>query len=67
MKATSKKSMSVKLEWLEKITREALETDRFPILQIRFEQAQLADKDWVLIELPQYVEMRDAWAARQEK
>ena len=61
MKATSKKSLSVKLAWLEKITEEAISTGRYPILQIRFENAQLADKDWVLVDLPQYRDMREAW------
>jgi Holliday junction resolvase len=51
-KCTNKASISIKHEWLEKITREALETNCQPALTISFVSDNGAAKkggDWVMI------------------
>lgn len=45
-KATSKLSLSLKLEWLEKLVREAAARRMRPALSIRFDTG---DQDWVLV------------------
>ena len=53
-KKTSRKSLSISLKWLEKIAREAVDTGRTPVIALRFECAEFADKDWVMIEQRHY-------------
>lgn len=51
-KCTVNASMSIKLEWLAKITREALEIDQTPALNIQFVNAQgdvRSQGSWVLL------------------
>lgn len=50
-KQTEKESISIKLEWLDKISREAFGRGRKPLLHIRFLQADgiMNQKDWILI------------------
>lgn len=55
-KSTVNKSLSVKLEWLEKVTQESLETGKTPALSIRFtdnDGKALRCGDWVAV--PRYV------------
>jgi Holliday junction resolvase len=56
-KATMKKSLTLKLEWFEKITREAIDSGREPVVALRLEAATLAERDWVLIPRSTYVEL----------
>ena len=56
LKATGKKSLSVSLKWLDKITHEALLTGRVPLLALRFEGAELpTKKDFVVMELEHFM------------
>jgi hypothetical protein len=49
-KQTSKQSLSVTLEWLEKISTEAMGRGKVPIMHFRFLNAPPAvSKDWVLV------------------
>lgn len=49
-KQTSNKSMSLKLEWLSKISSEALSRGREPMLHIRFLEAPSdCSSDWVCV------------------
>lgn len=50
-KQTGKQSLALKVEWLEKITAEALPSGRIPLVAIRFLNIEdpLTDKDWVLV------------------
>lgn len=55
-KATANKSLGVKYEWLEKITKEALETNRLPALTVSFVTpggVECSNGDWVMI--PRYL------------
>jgi len=58
-KATSAASMSVKAEWLAKVTKEAEErAGRIPALAIRFERleelAPGAERDWIAVPLSEF-------------
>lgn len=60
-KATANRYITLKLDWLEKITQEAMATGRIPVLNIRFEGGythDLARKDWVVIERSYFDELR---------
>ena len=49
-KATSKKSLSVKKSWLEKITMEAERVQRVPCLAIHFDDANnFTEEDWACV------------------
>lgn len=51
-KSTVNKSMSLKFEWLEKVTQEALETGKTPALSIRFTDSDgkaVRSGDWVAV------------------
>ena len=51
-KQTAAQSIGVKLEWLDKITREARVLDKYPMMFIRFTSPEdhiVADDDWVMI------------------
>jgi hypothetical protein len=49
-KQTSKQSLSVTLEWLEKISTEAMGRGKVPIMHFRFLEAPpQVSKDWVLV------------------
>lgn len=49
-KQTVKASMSVKREWLEKISREAMAYNKVPALALEFVGiARLVDKDWIAV------------------
>lgn len=53
-KATTKESMGLKLEWLEKIQREANEGGRHPALSVSFVTANGQPRpngDWMMIPL----------------
>ncbi len=56
-KATSRKSMSIKLAWWEKIETEAAESGREPVLAIRFERTGARDVDLVVIDRNTYLEL----------
>ena len=57
-KSTGKKSLSLKLEWLEKIVNEALRTGRYPALSIMFSEAQdPCSQRWILIEESMFKEL----------
>jgi hypothetical protein len=49
-KRTDKDSMSVKKEWLEKISMEAIAYNKIPALSIEFNNiAKLVERDWIAI------------------
>lgn len=59
-KATVRKSLSLKYEWLVKITKEALPLNRRPVVFISFVEESGKDKlygDWVLIPRTLYEEL----------
>jgi Holliday junction resolvase len=57
-KSTEKLSLSIKMKWLEKITKEAKEIARKPMLAITFKDMPLlVDKDWVMIPLSDFKEL----------
>lgn len=50
-KQTEHLSISIKLDWLDKITREARTQDKKPMMHIRFTnipQGMVVEKDWVM-------------------
>lgn len=55
LKATTKTDTRIKLEWLRKISHEALTQGRYPVVNMRFEKLEgsPAPMDWVLI--PAYI------------
>jgi Holliday junction resolvase len=58
-KKTSRKSITISLKWLEKIAREAVESGRTPVIALRFECAEFAEADWVMVERRHYEELTD--------
>lgn len=49
-KRTEKKSISIKMDYLEKITQEAVSYNRIPAVAIEFEDTpKLVPRDWVLL------------------
>jgi hypothetical protein len=53
-KQTEKDSMGLKVQWLEKITREALSTNKKPMMHLRFQNTAVdVAKDWIL--MPEWV------------
>jgi hypothetical protein len=49
-KQTAKQSFSIKQSWLEKIDREAMAVNKWPILTVQFlNMDKLAPKDWVML------------------
>lgn len=61
-KSTVAESISVKLDWLRKISHEALETGRTPLLVVSFvyEQGKAKqDGDWVLMRRSDWEELTD--------
>lgn len=59
-KSTDKESISIKLDWLEKIVSEAINTGKSPALAIHFSKAALpCGKDWILIERELFLEKFD--------
>lgn len=53
-KLTTKRSLSLKLDWLLKLRREARAANLEPALSIRFEEG---GEEWVLVPLDRYQEM----------
>ena len=49
-KRTDKKSISIKIDYLEKITREAVQYDSVPAVAIEFTNTPpMVDRDWVMV------------------
>ena len=62
-KSSVNKSFSLKHEWLEKITQEALPLGKTPALTVSFTDGSgrpIRNGDWVLIPLTEFKEMLDA-------
>lgn len=58
-KQTEKESISLKLSWLEKISREAEGMGKEPLLHIRFLEAEdYVGKDWVMIRSREFEELK---------
>ncbi len=67
-KRTDKKSISIKVEYLRKITEEALAYDCVPAVAIEFgDTPKLVDRDWVLIPSAFLRELLDAYRERTEE
>jgi hypothetical protein len=63
-KSTISKSVPVDLSILDKITREAKEADKKPIVHIRFmriQQGVIASPDWVMLEADVFERMRKTY------
>jgi hypothetical protein len=59
-KATTKAGMSLKAEWLRKIVEQALRLGKTPVLELRFEGAEIpVPKDWVLLPAEDFQEILD--------
>lgn len=60
-KQTEKKSLSLKAEWLIKITKEAIAQRKVPLLSIRFLNIRevLVDNDWVLLPASEFRELME--------
>lgn len=57
-KSTDSRSLSLKLDWLEKVTDEALRLGKKPILSIYFSGAELpCQKQWFLVDEATYMEI----------
>jgi len=56
-KKTTRKSLTISLKWLEKIVKEAVETGRTPVMAFRFEDAEFAEKDWIMVERRHYEDL----------
>ena len=59
-KKTGKKSLSIKVEWLDKIAREAVESGSTPIVALRFEAAEFAQPDWILMERSFFEDLKES-------
>ena len=67
-KRTEKKSLSVKVAWLDKITREAhVQPGREPALALQFENLQDAEEDWVAVPRSVFVRILSLLGADAEK
>lgn len=67
-KATEKKSMSLKLRWLEKLVKEAFEAGREPVLAIRFDAMKYGGrKDWAVLPLDRLEELLELEAEVQRE
>lgn len=61
-KSTQTATMSIKLEWLVKITEEALNSNKIPALTVSYVTPAGKPKrfgDWVMIPLSHYEELKD--------
>ena len=57
-KATEKKSISIKLKWLEKLVKESFDAGRDPVLAIRFDAMRYGGrKDWAMVPLDRLEEL----------
>ena len=67
-KRTDKESISIKKEWLEKISREALVSNKIPALSIEFgEIEQLVEKSWVAVPANFFAELMDIYRETGDK
>lgn len=65
-KSTVKRSLSLKLDWLEKINHEALSTGKVPALSVRFTTEygdEVRGGNWVMIPESEFKELMDAKGA----
>lgn len=63
-KSTNGKSMSIKLAWLDKLVREALQAGMQPVLYLRFEAAQFQGMtDWACVPASRLKELLDLEAS----
>ena len=60
-KRTEKDSMSLKKEWLEKVSAASLRVSKDPAVIVTFEEANRAPKDWVMIPMDVFERMRAAY------
>jgi len=58
-KATSRKSLLLRLDWLCKIAHEASDHGQEPIVALRFEAARGVEQDWIVLRRSTYLEMRE--------
>jgi hypothetical protein len=64
-KQTAGKSLSIKQAWLEKIDREAMAVNKYPILTVHFlNMNKLTPKDWIMVPDWIFKEMYEAWKKR---
>jgi hypothetical protein len=56
-KMTARKSLNIKIEWIRKITKEALARDRMPMMHVRFLENAHGFQDWVLIPEKLFVDL----------
>lgn len=66
-KSTEGLSISLKLAWLEKLVREALQAGMRPMLTLRFTAAKIqAAQDWAMVPLDRYEELLETEAKYQD-
>ena len=66
-KRTDKKSISITLAYLEKITKEALFYDRIPAVSIEFGNTpKLVSRDWVMVPSEFMQELLEAYRGRNK-
>lgn len=69
-KSTQSVSMTLKLEWLVKITEEALNSKQVPALTVSFTDSMGKPRrfgDWVMIPLNHYEEIKSLYEQREDK
>lgn len=59
-KTSGKKSIRVNQSWLEKISAEAMQTNKIPALALGFPNMSIPhDRDWVLIPMKEFVKLTE--------
>jgi Holliday junction resolvase len=66
-KRTDKKSMAIKKEWLEKISKEALASHRVPALAIEFGDVEpLVENNWVAVPAKFFEELMEVYREQDD-
>jgi len=58
-KSTTKKSIKLEREWLEKLEKQAFEANRDPVLVIEFDVMKFGSRSWAVVPLEKYLELVD--------
>lgn len=59
-KTSGKKSIRVSQSWLEKISDEAAQTNKIPLLALGFPNIRLGvDRDWVCVPMKEFVKLKE--------
>lgn len=66
-KRTECESMSLKMEWLEKVSRGARAVGKDPALVLTFEEAKSFPMDWCMVPLDVFLQLQKLAEAREEE